>query len=103
MSAITALESDPLSIRRLIYLSAHITRNLARTVGAAGLATLVLACAMVCPASAHGGGGGGGHGGSMMGVAGFAGPTSMTNSYNVGCINNRYSSRCAGNKRNGAK
>jgi len=101
MSAITAPESDPLSIRRL---GAHITRNLARTVGAAGLATLVLACATVCPASAHGGGGGGGHGSSMMGVSGFAGPTStMSSYYNVGCINNRYSSRCAGNKRNGAK
>jgi hypothetical protein len=101
MGAITA--SDRLSIRGPIYLSAHFTRKLARTVGIAGWATLVLACAMVCPASAHGGGGGGGHGGSMMGVSGFAGPTSMTNSYSVGCINNRYSSRCAGNRRNGAR
>jgi hypothetical protein len=96
MGAITAPESDRLSVRRLVYLSAHFTRNVARTVGIAGWATFVLACAMVCPASAHGGGGGGGHGSSMMGVSGFAGTTSMTNyNYNVGCINNKYSSRCA--------
>jgi hypothetical protein len=103
MGAVTAPESDRLSIRRLIYLRAHFTRSLARTVGIAGWATLVLACAMVCPASARGGGGGGGHGASMMGVSGFAGPTSMMNSNNVGCINNKYSSRCAGNEGNNAK
>jgi len=106
MGAIIALESDRLSILRLIYLRPHFTRNLARTVRIAGWAALVLACAMVGPASAHGGGGGAGgsgHGGSMMGVSGFAGPTSTMNSNNVGCINNRYSSRCAGNKRNHAK
>jgi hypothetical protein len=113
MGAVTAPESDRLSIRRLIYLRAYFTRSLARTVGIAGWATLVLACAMVCPASARGGGGGGGHGGSMMGgsghgasmmgVSGFAGPTSMMNSNNVGCINNKYSSRCAGNEGNNAK
>jgi hypothetical protein len=96
---------------------AHLMQSLARTVGVAGSATLILACAMVCSADARGGGGGGGHGapsfaasregaspgGSMMGVTGLAGTMSTTNSNAVGCIDNKYSSRCAGTKRNTAK
>jgi hypothetical protein len=103
MGAITAPESDRLSSRRLIYLKAYFTQNLARTAGITGWATFVLVCAVACPASARGGGGGGGHGGSMMGASGFGGPSGMMNSNNVGCINNKYSSRCAGNKRDNAK
>jgi hypothetical protein len=99
-------------------------RNVARTVGIAGWATLVLACATVCPASARGGGGGGGggyggsspgssHGGSMMGGSGVAGGmmggsgvaggTNTMGSATLGCVNNKHSSRCAGTKSNHTK
>jgi hypothetical protein len=106
MGAIIAPGSDRLSIRKPIYLKAHFMRNAARTIGIAGWATLVVACATVCPASAHGGGGGGGgghggaspgggHGGSMMGGFGLAGP-STTSSAAVSCRNNKAASHCRG-------
>jgi hypothetical protein len=113
MGAIIAPGSYWLSIRRPIYLKAHFTRNAAQTIGIAGLATLVLVCATVCPASARGGGGGGGgghggpspasghggpspasgHGGSMMNGVGPAG-MSTTSSATVSCRNNKASSHC---------
>jgi hypothetical protein len=99
-------------------------RNAMRTVGIVGWATLVLACATVCPASARGGGGGGGggHGGSspassqggsmmggtgvaggMMGGTGVAGGMNTMSPTTLGCVNNKHSSRCAGTKSNPTK
>jgi hypothetical protein len=102
MGAIIASGSDRLTIRGPIYLK--VMRNVARTIGVAASATLVLACATVCTASARGGGGGGGggghpgaassgRGGSMMNGFGSAG-MSTTSPATVSCRNNKASSRC---------
>jgi hypothetical protein len=89
---------DQLNIRRPIHLKPRFMRNVTRIIGVVGCAALVLACATVGPASAHGGGGGGGHGGgaqggSMMNGFGFAGP-STTSPTAVSCRNNKVSSHC---------
>jgi len=42
--------------------------------------------------------------GSMMGVSGSAGGTNtMSPTTPLGCVNNKHSSRCAGNKSNSTK
>ena len=77
-------------------------------IGIAGLAALVLACATVDTASAHGGGGhgshGGGHGGSMMGGGkggsmmrgfGIGGPNTWSQGA-VSCRDNKTAAHCRG-------
>jgi hypothetical protein len=71
MGAIIASGSDRLTIRG---------PNVARTIGVAASATLVLACATVCTASARGGGGGGG-GGGHPGAASSGRGGSMMNGF----------------------
>ncbi len=108
----SGLGSDRSSIP--ISLKSRVMRNVARIVGVAGLAALVLVGAPVGLASAHGGGGGGGgghggsmgggHGGFMMGGAkggngmmggfGFGGPSTTSSQYAVSCRNNRSASHC---------